>query len=61
MDNVLIARLSSLLEEEDPLVLELIIDTVKQVEESQLSVEAHAKKLERVLDRKLMQMGGGGK
>lgn len=62
MNSVLIARLSSLLEEEDPLVLELIIETVKQVEENeQLSVISHAKKLERVLDRKLMQVGSGTK
>lgn len=61
MDNVLIARLSSLLEEEDPLVLELIIETVRQVEDNPLSVEAHAKKIERILDRKLMQMGSGDK
>jgi hypothetical protein len=61
MDSVLLARLSSLLEEEDPLVLELILETVKQVEENQLSVEAHAKKIERILDRKLVQMGSGDK
>ncbi|KOY82170.1 hypothetical protein I6G82_00815 [Lysinibacillus macroides] len=58
-DNLLIAKLSSLLEEEDPLVNDLILETVKQVDKKKtLSVEAHAKKIERVLDNKLSQIGG---
>ncbi|GGH73277.1 hypothetical protein JOD43_000035 [Pullulanibacillus pueri] len=57
-DNALIARLSSLLEEEDPHVHDLILDTIRQVEKHPLSVEAHAKKIERMLDRKLIQWEG---
>lgn len=58
-DNTLIAKLSSLLEDEDPQVHHLILETVSQVEKNQhLSVEAHAKKIERFLDRKLMLMEG---
>lgn len=61
-DNTLIAKLSSLLEEEDPQVHDLILETVSQVEKNQqLSVEAHAKKIERMLDRKLMLMEGEAK
>ncbi len=56
-DNTLIAKLSSLLEEEDPQVHDLILETVSQVEKNQqLSVEAHSKKIERMLDRKLLSM-----
>lgn len=55
-DNILIAKLSSLLEEGDPRVHELILETVTQVEKNQnLSVEAHAKKIERLLDRNLIE------
>lgn len=57
-DNVLIAKLSSLLEEEDPLVGELILDTINEVESRSLSVEAHAKKIERMLDHKLRTIEG---
>lgn len=58
MYNNLIARVSSLLEEEDPLVNELIIDTIRQVEGDYLSIETHARKIERMLDRKLKNQEG---
>lgn len=62
IDNTLIAKLSSLLEEEDPQVHDLILETVRQVEKNQqLSVDAHAKKIERMLDRKLILMEGEAK
>lgn len=57
--NFLVAKLASLLEEEDPLVNELIIETVQEVESKNLSVEAHAKRVERMLDRKIQQVGSG--
>lgn len=55
-DNILIARLSSLLEEEDPFVKELILHTVEEVETKNLSVDAHARQIGRMLDFKLQQM-----
>ena len=56
-DTMLTAKLASLLEEEDPLIAELILETVHEVEEKPISVEAHAKNIERKLDRKLQKMG----
>ena len=60
-DNILVAKLSSLLEDEDPLVNELILETLQEVEMRQISVEAHVKKAERMLDRKLANLGDDGK
>lgn len=56
-DTMLIAKLASLLEEEDPFISEIILETVKDVEEHDISVEAHARKLERRLDYELQRMG----
>lgn len=58
-ENILIAKLSSLLENETPLVGELILETVTDVDSRSLSVEAHGKRIERFLDRKLAEIGGG--
>lgn len=57
-DTMLIAKLSSLLDSEDPFISEIILETVKDVEQNDISVEAHSKKLERMLDYKLQQIGG---
>ncbi|GAE91080.1 hypothetical protein JCM21714_16 [Gracilibacillus boraciitolerans JCM 21714] len=57
-DNMLLAKLSSLLEDENPFVSELILETVKEVELRAISVDAHAKKIERILDMKLQRVGG---
>lgn len=57
-ENILIAKLSSLLENEKPLVGELILETVNDVEARNLSTEAHGKRIERFLDQKLNELGG---
>ena len=57
-ENILIAKLSSLLEKEDPLVSELILETVNDVESRTLSTEAHAKRMERLLDQRLSRIEG---
>lgn len=54
----LIAKLASILENENPLVSYLILETVSEVEEKAISVEAHSRNIERKLDLKLQQMGG---
>lgn len=56
-DTMLTAKLASLLEDKDPLITELILETVQEVEQKSISVEAHAKNIERTLDRKLQKMG----
>ncbi|WP_337018298.1 hypothetical protein [Oceanobacillus massiliensis] len=56
-NNYLVARLASLLEEEDPLVNDLIIKIVREIGNKNLSVEAHAKRIERLLDRRLQEVG----
>ncbi|RLQ93626.1 hypothetical protein [Falsibacillus albus] len=58
MSIKLIARVSSLLEEEDPIVHELIMETILQVSASPISPEAHSKKIDRLLERKLKSRGG---
>jgi hypothetical protein len=58
MNSNLIARVSSLLEEEDPIIYELIMETIAQVSVSPISPEGHSKKIERLLDRKLKNRGG---
>lgn len=58
-DKILIARLSSLLEEKDPFVKELILHTVEEIETKNLSVDAHTRQIERMLDLKLQQMEDG--
>lgn len=54
----LTAKLASLLEDENPLVSYLILETVNEVETKSISVEAHSRNIERKLDLKLQQMGG---
>jgi len=56
-DTMLTAKLASLLEHEDPLITELILETVTDVEQKQISVEAHAKNIERMLDYQLQKIG----
>lgn len=58
---MLAAKLASLLESEDPLISELILETVSEVEKKAISVEALAKNIERLLDFKLQKMGGNKK
>lgn len=58
IENILIAKLSSLLEKENPLVSELILETVIDVEAKSLSIETHAKSVERKLDLRLSQIEG---
>lgn len=60
-DRMLAAKLASLLESEDPLISELILETVSEVEKKAISVEALAKNIERLLDFKLQKMGGNKK
>lgn len=54
----LTAKLASLLEDENPLVSYLILETINEVETKSISVEAHSRNIERKLDLKLQQMGG---
>ncbi|MBU5465813.1 hypothetical protein KQI49_03095 [Virgibacillus sp. MSJ-26] len=56
-DHVLTAKISILLEDEDPLVSDLILETIKQVETKPISIEAHAKNMQRYLDMKVEQKG----
>ncbi len=56
-NSILVAKLSVLLEDEEPLVSEMILETVQEVESKSLSVEAHIKKTERSLDQKLRHIG----
>ena len=58
IENILIAKLSSLLEKENPLVSELILETVMDVEARSLSIEAHVKSVERQLDFRLSRIEG---
>lgn len=58
IENILIAKLSSLLERENLLVSELILQTVIDVESRTLSIETHAKSVERQLDLRLSQLEG---
>lgn len=55
-DHMLMAKVSSLLEKEDPFISDLILKTIKEVEEKPISVEAHVKNMERYLDRKMQEV-----
>ncbi|PBB06946.1 hypothetical protein [Salimicrobium humidisoli] len=58
MNNRLVAHISSLLEEEDADVKELIVHTITQVEEKNISAMAHAKKVSRFIDKNLSEGSG---
>lgn len=55
---MLIAKISSLLENKDPLLSELILHTIKEVESKPISVQAHTKNIERYLERMLIRGEG---
>lgn len=55
-DNILITKISKLLVNEEDLVQELILEAVNGVATSNLSIDAHSKKLERYIDRKLKEV-----
>jgi len=54
-DSIFTAKISALLEDEDPLIRNLIFETIKEIDEKPISVQAHVQNMKRYLDTKMKE------